>query len=253
MNKETVESLPYVAIQELIDLRNFIKSSFEEHADVIEEDHVDSVLYQYRDTTKQFAFNIQFHKFDTIKKQNEYKVYFSPSSLKRIAGTEQILKITEVKDCFKTWIDLVRKMHEVREEYYDPYKKFYDQEFTHFFTNADEDAAVNPFELEKQEILYYFLVYAQKKIENSEISDDQKDELLADVAELKQNIPILTKKRLVIALSKFAQKAKKISNKVFHEIFDVLKKEVIKKGLNAAADQIPNLLDAVQSWTDILP
>ena len=144
-------------------------------------------------------------------------------------------------------------MHEVTSEYYDPYKKFYDEQFAEYFTNNDADSALNPFEVEKQEVIYYFLTYAEKTVSKSEdISEENKKELLQELSQLKNDIPKLTKKRFVSSLSKFAQKTKKISNKVFHEIFDVLKKEVIKKLLYEAADQIPNVLRKVEGWVNLL-
>ncbi len=139
-------------------------------------------------------------------------------------------------------------MHDAAEEYYDPNKSFYDKEFEDFFTNNDDDATINPFELKKQEILYYFLKYAEGVITSAtDVSEEQKVKLLGYVAELKEDIPKLTKKSFAAALSKFAQMAKKISNQLFHDIFDVLKKEIIKKLLYEGVDHLH-----VNHWIDIL-
>lgn len=253
MNRETFDKLPYVSRKELIDLRSYFKASFEQYAHLIYEDSNDTTLYQFRDFTGQYAFNIRFHDFDRQKNINIYTVYFNPRSEARLDGSSHQFNFQQIKEFFNHWINLVVKMHEVTSEYYDPYKKFYDEQFAEYFTNDDVDAALNPFEIEKQEVIYYFLIYAEKTVlKSADISDEERKELLQDLSQLKENIPKLTKKQFVSSISKFAQKTKKISNKVFHEIFDVLKKEVIKKLLYEAAHQIPTLLRKVEGWISLL-
>ena len=230
-----------------------MRAAFEQNAHLIYEDNNDTTLYQFRDFTGQYAFNIKFHDFDRQKNINSYTVYFSPRSEARLEGNSHQFHFQQIKEFFNRWINLVVKMHEVTAEYYDPYKKFYDEQFAEYFTNNDADAAINPFEIEKQEVIFYFLTYAEERVSKSEdISEESKKELLQDISQLKEDIPQLTKKRFVSSLSKFAQKTKKISNKVFHEIFDVLKKEVIKKLLYEAADQIPNVLRKAEGWINLL-
>lgn len=253
MKKEIFDSLPYISRKELIDLRGYMKIAFEANAHLIHEDNVESILYQFKDYTDQFAFNVQFLNFDQVKKCNLYNVYYKPGSLTRIKGSSQANTFAQIKESFSRWIDNVIKMHQVTEEYYDPYKKFYDEQFANYFTNDDEDSAFNPFEIEKQEILHYFLTYAEKTIiMSTDISEENKNELVNEISQLKQDIPTLTKKRFVSALSKFAQKTKKVSNKLFHDIFDVLKKEVIKKLLYEGADQLPNLIHKIEGWISLL-
>jgi hypothetical protein len=253
MKREIFDTLPYISRKELIELRSYFKVAFEANTHLIHEDNVDSVLYQFRDHTNQYAFNIKDLRFDAGKKINFYIVYFNPESLTTIAGSSRTNTFSQIKESFSRWIDNVRKMYEVTEEYYDPDKKFYNEQFADYFTNDDEDSAINPFEIERQEILYYFLTYAEKTIiKSTDIDEEQKKDLIIEISQLQKDIPNLSKKRFVSALSKFAQKAKKVSNKLFHEIFDVLKKEVIKKFLYEGADQIPNALHAIEKWLNLL-
>ncbi len=253
MKKEIFDTLPYIARKELIDLREYMKSAFDANAHLIYDDTKESVLYQFRDYTGQYAYNIQFLQFEPQKRNNIYKVYFSPRNLSSIEGHSSSQLFEQIKSSFSTWIENVIKMHEITNEYYDPYKRFYDEQFADFFTNDDEDASTNPFEIERQEILFYFLTYAEKQIvASNDISDESKTELITEVTHLKQDLPNLTKKRFVSALSKFAQKSKKLSNDLFHDIFDVLKKEIIKEVLYKRAAQIPNILHNIESWIKLL-
>ena len=117
MNRETFDKLPYVSRKELIDLRSYITTAFEENAHLIYEDNSDSTLYQFRDYTGQYVFNIKFHDFDRQKNINSYSVYFSPRSEARIEGISHQFDLPQVKEFFIRWIKLVVKMHEVTSEY----------------------------------------------------------------------------------------------------------------------------------------
>jgi hypothetical protein len=253
MKREEFDILPYQARKGLIDLREYCLIVLEANSNMIYKDDVDTVLHQFRDKTGQFAFNIKNVKFNENTKENYYTVYFSPENLVSIKGVSSQSNLEHLKISFSRWIDNVKKMHSVTEEYYNPEGKFYDEEFADFFTNDDEDSATKPFEIERQEILYYFLTYAEAQIEKSDgIDEEKKIDLINEVNTLKNNIPSLTKKRFVAALSKIAQKTKTISNKLFHDVFDVLKKEVIKKILYTGAEHIPDAINKIEHWIKLL-
>jgi predicted RNA binding protein YcfA (HicA-like mRNA interferase family) len=69
---------------------------------------------------------------------------------------------------------------------------------------------------------------------------------------LKEDIPRLTKKRFVAALSKLGEKTKRVSNKLFHDIFDVLKKEMIKELLHRGWTQAPDAMNQIERWIHLL-
>jgi len=253
MKKEEFDSLPYTSRKELVDLRQYCSQFEEENSDIIYREEVDTVLHQFRDTSQKFCFNIRDVKLNAGETVNHYKVYYNPGSLRTIQGTTSNQKFEEIKQLLKNWIVTVRKMHEVTEEYYNPYGKFYDEEFVDFFVNNDADAATSPFDIERQELLFYFLTYAEVRVNQSEeLDNERKLELIGDIQNLKDNIPNFTKKKVVSAFSKIAQKTKKFSNKLFHAVFDVMKKELIKQGLYEVAGQIPGAIKQVQHWLHLL-
>jgi len=134
MNRETFDKLPYVSRKELVDLRDYMKIAFEANEHLIYEDENETTLYQYKDYTGQYSFNIKFHDFDRQKNKNLYIVYFSPRSEARLEGTSLQINFSQIKETFSRWIDLVVKMHTVTSDYFDPYKKFYDEIHTKSFT-----------------------------------------------------------------------------------------------------------------------
>jgi glutamyl/glutaminyl-tRNA synthetase len=254
MKREEFDALPYTSREELIQLRKYCLQFLDSNSDVIYREELESVLYQFKDITGKFAFNIRDLQFDKTKKVNTYKIYFKPASSTSIEGLSLPNKtFEEIRPILERWMDRVRKMHAITEEYYNPDAKFYNDEFVDFFINNDEDSATEPFDIKRQEVLYYFLTYAEKQIkERNNIEDDTKIELLEDIQSLKENIPNFTKKKVVSTLSKIAQKTKKISNKLFHDIFDVLKKEAIKKILYEGIEQIPNAIKNIENWISLL-
>lgn len=249
MKKEDFGNLSYASRKDLVDLRDYCASVLQGNDDKIYKDDTETVLHQFRDKTGKFTFNIQFSKPNEAAGSNYYQVYSNPINLTSNIGGSSQQNLEQIKISFNNWLHYITKMHEVTEEYFNPYSKFYNEEFKDFFINNDEDSATSPFDLDRQEVLYLFLTYAESQVlKSEEITEDSKLELVEDINKLKENIPNLTKKVVVSALSKIAQKIKKLSNNLFHLVFDVLKKEVIKNILYKGAGYIPNAIKHIASW-----
>jgi len=149
---------------------------------------------------------------------------------------------------FTRWIDNVRKLKDAKDQYYNPFTKFYDEEFKDYFVNNDEDADTAPFDEKRREVIYFFLEYAKKQITNSqEITEEKKTELIEETAFLQRNSSKLTKKRFAVWLSRFAKDVQGASIMLYHDVFDVLKKEAIKGVLIASVEQLPNAIHYLQS------
>ncbi|HMU06134.1 MAG TPA: hypothetical protein PJ990_21015, partial [Saprospiraceae bacterium] len=243
---------PYISRKELLELREYIQSYDLSGEPIICDQNVESYLHSFKDYSMQFSFIIQFETFDSASNNNLYKVFYCPQSLVSIEGIERKRTFAQIRGLFATWVDSVKKMEEITKKYYEPFANFYNNEFTDFFINDDGDSNINPFEIDRQELIYYFLIFAKKRIfQSNDLSNKDKELLIIDVCYLEEELPNLTKKNFVDALSKFAQKTKQMSNKLFHDIFDVLKKEIIKKLLYKGADQIPNFVNKVENWLNL--
>ena len=251
MKKEDFDNLPFISREELVRLRKYCLDILQENKDSIYKDDVPDVLHQFRDITGKFAFNIREAKFDGNKSSNTYKVYFKPENKRNINGVTLNSSFEEIKMSLPRWIQNVKDLHSITEEYFNPDKKFYDAEFSDFFVNSDDDSEIAPFDIDRQEMLFYFLSYAETKFLQSDLTEEQKIELVAEISELKEDIPHLTKRKVVTALSKIAQKTKSFSNKLFHEVFDVLKKEAIKQALYEGIKHLPNAMKQIEHWLSI--
>jgi len=253
MKIEEFENLSYSSRKEIVELRNWARQVLNENDDLIWERNNETLLHEFFDKTGKFAFNIQFAKPNEAAATNYYKVYYRPSSLTNNIGESGQFNFEQIRIAFSNWINYLEKLQEITEEYFNPYKQFYDTEFQDFFSNDDADASTFPFDKDRQEILFYFLSYAENEISISEqLSLEAKKELKDDIQKLKESIPALTKKETVKSLSKIAQKIKSFSNSLFHSVFDVMKKEAIKAALYKGIDYTPHVIDTIKGWLELL-
>lgn len=145
-------------------------------------------------------------------------------------------------------------LRSIKRKFFFPGNTFDDAQFDGYFVNNDEDAAYNPFELDRQQVIFAFLTYAESIIKcDQTIPEVAKDDLLKEAAELKEEVTKLTKKRFVAALSKFAQKTKSVRNSLFNTIFDALKKEMIKNAIFDGGSHVQSAIHTLQEWVKVLP
>lgn len=254
MKKEIIDTLPYSALQELINLREYLTEAFSKNSFLLSEikNLDDEVFCEYQEPLNNYVFILKFVKYDEVQRKILYNILKRPASTEQIVSTSNHLYYDQIAPVFEQWVSDVNSMIKIKFHFLNPNKDFYDTEFSDFITNNDADADTAPFDLNRQEILYYFLNYAQKNIENStDIDDSQKEILLLEVNKIKDEIPTSTKKKVVTTLSKFAQTIKGSSNKLFHDIFDILKKELIKHALYKGLEKLPEAYHQVKHWIDL--
>lgn len=255
MKKETLDSLPHGAIEELIRLMEYFKMITSEYTNLITRRITsdESVLCEYIENISNYAFVVRDFKYSSTSGKSDYTIYRRPESRHEMKGLAIVGDFEMIQKSFLKWIADCQEMNKIKHKFLYPDSDFYEKEFSDFFSNNDGDASQNPFDLERQEILYYFLAYAEKKIGDSgDIQNTEKADLIKEISKLKEALPKDTKKVFVHHLSQFANKTKQVSNKLFHEIFDVLKKEIIKKVLYEGAAQIPNAVSKIEHWIALL-
>jgi len=255
MKKEILETLPHSAIEELIRLRQLITTLSSDNINFVTLRTFDDepAQYEFIEILSGYAFVIREFRYDVKNRSCSYNIYKRPESISNMTGVAIPANFDNISDMFYKWLEDCEKMNKIKYRFLNPNSQFYEKEFENFFSNNDTDASTNPFELKRQEILFYFLTYTEKIIsESSEINDETKNRLLEELSELKNDVPKTTKKVVVHRMSKFAEKIKNVSNKLFHDIFDVLKKELIKKVLYSSAEQIPNAVSKIEHWISLL-
>ncbi|MCA1920212.1 MAG: hypothetical protein LDL38_12485 [Flavobacterium piscis] len=158
---------------------------------------------------------------------------------------KQILNSTSeiVLQHFDNWINILNEYHEVNFLAEDYFTKKYEDEFYAEFEIMDDDSSINPFENNQQIYLYNFLEYVSKELRNLNSDDQILLEIISDTDELKDNIQNLTKMNVIRKMSLIFARIKKFSLKLSMDIFDVAKKEIIKKCLYGGFDELHHLID----------
>jgi hypothetical protein len=149
----------------------------------------------------------------------------------------------DVLEHVNNWIRILNEYHEISFSEDDYFVKKYEDEFYAEFDILEEDALTNPFENDKQIYLYNFLEYVSNELKKNDSNDPILLEIISDTVELKDNIQNFTKKNLIKKMSAIFARIKKFSLKLSMDIFDVAKKEIIKKCLYGGLDDIHHLMD----------
>ncbi|WP_415579131.1 hypothetical protein, partial [Flavobacterium psychrophilum] len=121
----------------------------------------------------------------------------------------------------------------------------YEEEFYSDFEILDEDAEVNPFEHDKQIFTYNLLEYVETELQKSNSEDEEIENLISETIALKNNLQNLTKKVVIRKMSIIFSKVKKKGLKLFLDIIDVAKKEIIKKALYGGIGEIEHLTNTL--------
>jgi hypothetical protein len=145
-----------------------------------------------------------------------------------------------VASYFQSWLKIVKEYNDVTFTETDYFTKKYEEEFYADFEIIEEDAETNPFEHNKQIFLYNLLEYVERELQKNE-GDEEITHLISETTELKNNLQNLTKKVVIRKMSIIFSKVKKKGLKLFSDIIDVAKKEIIKKALYGGIQEIDHL------------
>ena len=255
MNKEILDILPHSAIEELINLRELVTKLASNNLNfvILEPYEIENVQYKFTEIISGYEFIINEFSYNPNGMNCTYVIHKRPESTLNMAGHSFPIKFENIAEAFRGWVSDCTRMNEIKYKFKNPNCEFYEKEFEDFFSNNDNDASEHPFEINRQEIIFYFLTYTEIKVNNSvDINEETKYKLLEEISVLKDDLPNVTKKEVVHRMSKFAEKVKKVSNKLFHDIFDVLKKELIKKVLLEGAEQLPSAVTKIEHWLSLL-
>ncbi|MEI6949935.1 hypothetical protein V9K67_22300 [Paraflavisolibacter sp. H34] len=223
-------------------LKEFQKLTFE-NEDIIHKIDDDKSLLLFRDKEHpSFYFQVT-----TPNQTSDHRSFFhfqfvphNEHSIERNATFNNALP--EVVKNFNYWISLLRQYNEINLSEEDFITQQYEEELFHEFEIVDDDAYIKPFEHEKQIFLYKLLTYVESELKKEDNRDVKIQELICETQDLKENIQNLTKKNVIRKLSKIFAKVKKHGIKLFQEVLNEAKKELIKKALSGGIDEISSLM-----------
>lgn len=256
LDTQTINTLPYSAIQELLEARKLFAGLIELglSENLRYEEDVNGFIFSMSDKENDYFFHLRSVIYQSQEQRLIYQVTRQPENRQILRQIATNLIYSKIEEVFKKWLEEITMLRSIKRRFLFPSGTFDDAQFEGYFANNDEDAAYNPFELDRQQVIFGFLTYAERIIQSDRtISEENRNDLLKEANELKENVAKLTKKRFVAALSKFAQKTKSVRNSLFNTIFDVLKKEMIKNAIFDGGSHVQNAIQAIQEWVKLLP
>ena len=233
LSKDIQKLINYIKL-EVVKNENFIESNQNEDYFIQIIDKLDSRFYFRVFNPNQNSNFVSFFNFQFAPEND--------ASLKPLANNSDFENVVSY---FQSWLKIVKEYNDVTFNEKDYFTKKYEEEFYAEFEILDEDAEINPFEHNKQIFIYKLLEYVETELKNSETKDEEIEILISETNELKKNLQNLTKKVVIRKMSIIFSKVKKKGLKLFLDIIDVAKKEIIKKALYGGIHEI-------EQWTNSL-
>lgn len=178
-----------------------------------------------------FYFEVRAVK-DTGRGTVVYAVARKPSIATNVSAQSINGELASVLTWFRQWANLVEQYNTVRLSRKDRFIQQAAAEVYTGFELVDEDADTAPFDNDKQVLVYKWLESVKEKVAQVEDGDqEQAQHIIQEITQLQNIIPTITKAALLKEVSKVYAKAKAFSMKLFVDIYDVAKKELIKAAL----------------------
>lgn len=219
-----------------------VRSFVQKNSDILEITKNEPFEIEIEDKSRysKFRFSISNPRQDSSKVifDLKYNPYNSAdlSTKKSSTNSDSTLKILE------QWTNIIRSYNNLRLSPEDSILNEYEKEFFSNFELLDEDADINPYELDKQIIIHNYFVHVIQLLEKNE--EDNK-ELIEEAYEIKENIPKMTKRTTIKRMSSFFAKVRKKSLPLLKELLEVGRKEVFKKAVKFLLDNMTDLLTMI--------
>lgn len=169
-------------------------------------------------------------------------INFSPRNENKTDVHSVNVLMSAVIGSFDRWLLRVQEYDLIPLTREEQFIKQYEDEFLHDYEIVDADADTHPFEHQKQLYFYKLLSDIEEQLAKESPTDENIILIVKEAQDLKNNIQNFTKK---VAFRKFAKiyaRMKKHGIKFFLEVWDLAKKEGIKKLLNEGFETIGDFI-----------
>ena len=137
---------------------------------------------------------------------------------------------------FNAWVSLIKRYENL--DFEDPILKKYDSEIFEYFKILEDDADIDPFNIEQQVLLLRYLEKIEKIIEKEKIEIDGLNFL---IEESKLSVTKESKNLVMRRISKILAKTRKSSLQLFKDFLEVFKKEMLKEAIWAGITKLNEL------------
>lgn len=232
---------PYRNVEAFVSLAGKLHAIYDQNKDVLLKVDEEDAFFIVKDIDPEsdFYFSVKDFSYSSAS-NNNFEGIISPwnENTNESAGFSANEK--KVIEHFKDWIALIRKYNNLPLEPEDSFERKYERDFEDVFEITDLDAETNPFDPDRQIIIYKYLDFIVQKLQDTNNSDYS--EVIDEAKDLQKALPDQTKKVVVKRISKILAKIQKKGIKLLLEFYDVAKKELLKKAFNGGIDEIRDLL-----------
>ena len=233
-----IDKYPLVVLEDLEKLLKIIRSECHKEAFSLKE-----VEAGESQIAKIKAYNFSVFTFDILLVEREpnsgsiiYNYEMSPwadtvNSKKRGQGKAQA-----ILERFNAWVSLIKRYENL--DFEDPILKKYDSEIFEYFKILEDDADIDPFNIEQQVLLLRYLEKIEKIIEKEKIEIDGLNFL---IEESKLSVTKESKNLVMRRISKILAKTRKSSLQLFKDFLEVFKKEMLKEAIWAGITKLNEL------------
>ncbi|MBK8390411.1 MAG: hypothetical protein IPL23_14510 [Saprospiraceae bacterium] len=135
-------------------------------------------------------------------------------------------KAQAILERFNAWVSLIKRYENL--DFEDPILKKYDSEIFEYFKILEDDADIDPFNIEQQVLLLRYLEKIEKIIEKEKIEIDGLNFL---IEESKLSVTKESKNLVMRRISKILAKTRKSSLQLFKDFLEVFKKKCWKEAI----------------------
>lgn len=178
-------------------------------------------------------------------KPTKFPFNYTPVNSNTKSSMSGELEMDDIIKHFNIWLDLITEYNSVSFDEDEDFLKIYEDEIFAEFEVIDEDADVRPFDNIQQIILYTFLQTTITHLEKEYPDNTFINEIIEEANNLKDDIPVLSKRVASKRFSKVLAKIQKFNPITFKDVYDVAKKEVIKYLLLKSVETLPKLVTSI--------
>jgi len=230
-------------VQTVERLNNSVRKFVEKNSDILELAVDNPMELLIKDKSKISDFKFQIHSpYQDTRNKILFRAEYNPTNSVIVEAKKAVTEEKSILTVLEQWTNLIRSYNKASWTPEENILNEYEREFFENFEIIDEDADINPYELDKQIIIHNYFVNVIKVLENSK---GDNSELIKEAEDIKENIPNMTKKTTVKRISRFFANVRKKSLPLLKEVLELGKKEIFKRGIKF-------VLDNFESWIALI-
>ena len=231
-------------VQTVERLNNSVREFVEKNSDILELTINNPMELLIEDKSKISDFKFRIHEpYQDNRNKILFRAEYNPTNSAVVEAKKVVTEEQSILTILAQWTNLIRSYNEASWTPEENILNEYEKEFFENFEIIDEDADINPYELDKQIIIHNYFVNVIKVLENSK---EDNSELIKEAQDIKENIPKMTKKATVKRISRFFANVRKKSLPLLKEVLELGKKEIFKRGIKF-------VLDNFENWIALIP